>query len=126
MPEELKHTEAGSRADYAWAYYHARELGGFAEIDKMLNYAWVKREGIKTRDELLEYLLGYGQWNLAKLRIRPKDGMDDGRDITGTLTIKSGENVLIVLTLTGTVGDPGITTKEIPQAVKYVPYGTMI
>lgn len=70
--------------------------------------------------------LGYGQWNLAKLRIRPKDGMADGRDITGTLTIKSGENVLIVLTLTGTVGDPSITTKEIPQAVKYVPYGTMI
>ena len=30
------------------------------------------------------------------------------------------------LTLTGIVGDPGITTKEIPQAVKYVPYGTMI
>lgn len=58
MPEELKNTTAGSKADYAWAYYHARELGGFAEIDKMLNYAWVKREGIKTRDELLEYLLG--------------------------------------------------------------------
>lgn len=58
MPEELRHTEAGSKADYAWAYYHAKELGDFAEIDKMLDYEWVKREGIKTRDELLEYLLG--------------------------------------------------------------------
>lgn len=58
MPEELKNTTAGSRADYAWAYYHARELGDFTEIDKMLDYEWVKREGVKTRDELLEYLLG--------------------------------------------------------------------
>lgn len=57
MPEELKHTEAGSKAEEAWAYYHAREFGEFAEIDKMLAYAWVKREGIKTRDELLDSLL---------------------------------------------------------------------
>lgn len=58
MPEELRDTEAGSKADYAWAYYHARELGDFTEIDKMLRYAWVKREGINTRDELLDHLLG--------------------------------------------------------------------
>ena len=56
MPEELKNTTAGSKADYAWAYYHARELGDFVEIDKMLDYEWVKREGIKTRDELLDNL----------------------------------------------------------------------
>ena len=56
MPEELRNTTAGSRADYAWAYYHARELGDFVEIDKMLDYEWVKREGIKTRDELLDSL----------------------------------------------------------------------
>lgn len=57
MPPEIRNTEAGSRADYAWAYYHARKLGDFAEIDKMLDYEWVKREGIKTRDELLDSLL---------------------------------------------------------------------
>lgn len=57
MPKELKHTEAGSKAEEAWAYYHAKELGKFAEIDKMLNYAWVKREGITTRDELLNHFL---------------------------------------------------------------------
>lgn len=56
MPSEIRNTEAGSRADYAWAYYHARELGDYTEIDKMLDYAWVKREGIKTRDELLDSL----------------------------------------------------------------------
>lgn len=64
--------------------------------------------------------------NLAKLRFIPKTGMDDGREISGTLTIKSGDKVLMVLTLTGVVGDPSITTTEIPDAVKYVPYGTMI
>lgn len=71
--------------------------------------------------------IGYhSPWNLAKIRIRPKEGAADGREIRGTLTIKSGEKELIVLTLTGIVGDPSITTKEIPEAVKYVPYGTMI
>ena len=64
--------------------------------------------------------------NLAKLRFIPKTGMDDGREVSGTLTIKSGDKVLMVLTLTGVVGDPSITTTEIPDAVKYVPYGTMI
>ena len=57
MPDELKKTTSGTRSDYAWAYYQARGLGDFAEIDKMLGYAWVKREGIKTRDDLLDSLL---------------------------------------------------------------------
>ncbi len=69
---------------------------------------------------------GTRQWNLAKLRFRPKDGMADGRNASGTLTIKSGDTKLMVLTLTGVIGDPCITTKEIPQAVKYVPYGIMV
>lgn len=64
--------------------------------------------------------------NLAKIRIRAKEGVEKGTDIAGQLIIKSGEIPLIVLTLTGTVGDPCITTEELPQAVKYVPYGTMI
>ncbi|MCI9636962.1 MAG: hypothetical protein HFG77_11315 [Hungatella sp.] len=69
----------------------------------------------------------YGELaNMAKLRVVPKENMADGREITGTLTIKSGEKTLMVLTLTGTVGDPSITTTEVPEAVKYVPYGTMI
>lgn len=66
------------------------------------------------------------QWNLAKLRFRAKEGLSDGRDVSGTLTIKSGDSKLIVLTLTGVIGDPSITIKDIPQAVKYVPYGIML
>lgn len=64
--------------------------------------------------------------NLAKVRLRKKEGVKDGTDITGTLTIKSGGTALMVLALTGMVGDPCITTEEISNAVKYVPYGTVI
>ena len=68
----------------------------------------------------------YGELpNLAKIRLKAKEGAE-GQDASGTLTIKSGETVLAVLTLSGAVGDPTITTKDIPEAVKYVPYGTMI
>lgn len=64
--------------------------------------------------------------NIAKLRLRVKGGVDSGAEISGTLTIKSNGNTLAVLTLTGMAGNPYITTEEIPAAVKYVPYGTMI
>lgn len=64
--------------------------------------------------------------NMAKIRMKAKDNVKAGEDVSGTLTIRSGDTVLIVLTLTGTIGDPSIITEDIPQAVKYVPYGTMI
>lgn len=75
-------------------------------------------------------LEGYGYYdglpNQAKLRIRAKEGVESGAAASGTLTIKSGETTLMVLTLTGIIGDPSIMTMEFPRAVKYVPYGTMI
>ena len=52
--------------------------------------------------------------------------MAAGADVSGTLTFKSGDTVLMILELTGTVGDPSITTTDIPQSVKYVPYGPLI
>ena len=64
--------------------------------------------------------------NMAKLRLRVKEGVRQGSDISGTLKIKSLTEDLLVFNLTGTIGNPGITTLEIPEAVKYVPYGTMI
>lgn len=74
----------------------------------------------------LDTSTSYGELpNLAKIRLKAREGAE-GQDASGTVTIKSGETTLAVLTLTGAVGDPTITTKEIPQAVKYVPYGTMI
>ncbi len=82
-------------------------------------------------DGKFEYLSGYngsqplGQ-NFAKLRLVAKSGVQLGTEITGTLKIKSGENTLMVLNLTGLVGEPTITTTEIPEATKYVPYGTVI
>lgn len=92
--------------DEYWTLKGVRQLDGFTNIQKTTNYG-----------EL---------FNLAKIRLNQKDGVDSGNDVNGTLTIKSAGVELIVLTLTGTVGDPSITTKEIPPAVKYVPYGTMI
>lgn len=64
--------------------------------------------------------------NVAKLRIVAKDGVEAGTEVSGKLTISAAGKTLMVLTLTGTIGDPAIVTKEIPAAVKYVPYGTMI
>ena len=64
--------------------------------------------------------------NMAKVRLHPKEGVDKGTEVSGTLTFKSGDETLVVLNLSGIVGDPAIVTKEIPQAVKYVPYGSVI
>lgn len=64
--------------------------------------------------------------NMAKIRLRKKDGVSEDEKISGTLTIKSGTQTLMVLDLTGTMGNPRIITSDIPQAVKYVPYGAMI
>lgn len=64
--------------------------------------------------------------NMAKVRLRVKEGVNEGADISGTLTIKSNGAPLLIMTLTGTIGNPCISTTEIPEAVKYVPYGTMI
>lgn len=77
-------------------------------------------------------LSGYGTTsasdhsNVAKLRIVAKDGVEAGTEVTGRLTVSAAGKTLMVMTLTGTIGDPAIVTKEIPAAVKYVPYGTMI
>lgn len=82
-------------------------------------------DGVDTEKENF-YLSGSNLWNQAMLRILPKEGVADGRDIEGTLTIRSGNKTLMVLTLTGVVGDPSIVTDGIRPAVKYVHYGTMI
>ena len=60
--------------------------------------------------------------SVAKIRLIP----DGSGLIDGTLTIKAAGQPDVVIQLTGVAGDPMITTKTIPDAVKYVPYGTMI
>lgn len=64
--------------------------------------------------------------SLAKIRIRAKEGIQNSTQTSGKLVIKSGNTILMELTLTGVIGDPCIITKELPSAVQYVPYGTMI
>lgn len=70
--------------------------------------------------------------NLAKVRLRAKDGEIDPKDYgeLGTLTFTSqepsGEKTRMVLKLTGVVGDPRMTTTQIKNPTKYVPYGILI
>ena len=56
MPAELSGTECGSRADEAWTVFQAKGLGNFERIDDMLTRSWVKEEGIKNREGMIEYL----------------------------------------------------------------------
>lgn len=65
--------------------------------------------------------------NLAKIKLEVgTESEANGTDLDGTLTIKENGKTIMVITLTGVIGDPGIVTKEIPNAVKYVHYGSMI
>lgn len=92
--------------DSYWTFKGANSLLGFSTVDSSVTQ--------------------YGELpNLGKIRLTAKDGIQSG-EVSGTLTIKSGDRNLMVLELTGQVGDPTIITTEIPDAVKYVPYGTMI
>lgn len=92
--------------DEYWTLNGAKDLAGFTTLTRSQSYGELP--------------------NLAKVRLKAKDGVAEGTNISGTLTIKSAGTTLMVLTLSGTVGDPCIITDEIPEAVKYVPYGTMI
>lgn len=64
--------------------------------------------------------------NLAKVRLKMKEGVTSGKDVDGTLTVKADGTPIMALSLTGTAGAPVIVTDSIPEAVKYVPYGAMI
>lgn len=92
--------------DEYWTLKGVYDLAGFSGTDRKESYG-----------ELA---------NMAKVRLKVKEGVNPGADISGTLTVKSGDTPLLVMTLTGTIGNPCISTTEIPEAVKYVPYGTMI
>lgn len=70
--------------------------------------------------------------NLAKVRLKAKDGQLEARDYgdLGTLTLTakepSGQKTKMVLHLTGVVGDPRMTMAKIKSPTKYVPYGILI
>lgn len=83
---------------------------------------------LKGKHDLSGYQgLGYDELaNLAKLKLVYDGDEINGQDLTGTLTIKEAGKPIMVINLTGVVGDPGIVTTEIPDAVKYVHYGSMI
>lgn len=66
--------------------------------------------------------------NIAKIRLIPvRDGdwMAEGA-IEGTLTITADGIDPVVIELTGHAGNPRLTVEAIPEAVRYVPYATML
>ncbi len=77
--------------------------------------------------QTVERKTSYGKMaNLAKVSLKAKEGIPSGEYDFGTMTFTSEDKKLVVLTLTGVIGDPCITTKEIPNPTKYIPYGIMI
>ena len=58
--------------------------------------------------------------NFATVKLRIKDGVTAG-DANGKLVFSSNGRTLLVLTLTGAIGNPQIITDTIPTAVKYEP-----
>lgn len=56
MPAELSGTKCGTLSEEAWNLFQAKGLGNFERIDDMLTRSWVKEEGIKTREGMIEYL----------------------------------------------------------------------
>ncbi len=67
-------------------------------------------------------------YNIAKIRLlKPSDDeiIGDG-EISGTLTITADKQQPVVFQLTGTAGNPRITTTEIPEAVQYVHYSALL
>lgn len=67
----------------------------------------------------------YGELpNVAKIRLVPNSNIEG--EIDDDLIISADGQEDVVIHLTGHAGDPRLTTEEIPDAVKYVPYGVQI
>jgi hypothetical protein len=70
------------------------------------------------------------QNNVGKIRIVRENAGGVGSlhedDISGTLTISADGHEDIVIELTGSAGNPRLTTDNIPSAVRFVPYTVQI
>ena len=60
--------------------------------------------------------------NLAKVRLLP----DGNGEVSGTLKISADGQEDVLIELTGYAGNPSIITKELSDAVKYVPYSYVV
>ena len=70
---------------------------------------------------------GKEDMNLAKIKLELGDKWQaNGEALEGKLEIKEDGKMIMGITLTGVTGDPSIVTEEIPDAVRYVHYGSMI
>ena len=60
--------------------------------------------------------------NVAKIRLLP----DGEGEISGTLKISANGQETVEIELTGNAGDPRLTTEDIPDAVRFVPYSIQL
>jgi len=65
MPESMN-IEDGSRTDFGIAILEFRAEGDCEELNKIMQYPWVKNEGITTPKELCEFLLKSGKADLIE------------------------------------------------------------
>ena len=117
---ELKDAQNVALDDY-WtvrseAADNARILGGFTTTNKS---SYQNAEGQRLANN-------YGELaNVAKVRLHPADD-DIVGPISGSLMISSDNGGSREIKLTGMVGDIRITTENIRDGVKYVPYSSII
>ena len=105
-------------------------LSADAQHIKLDDYWTVQEDGVRTLAAFTadsrkmpngSTASGYAN-NTAKVRLLP-----DGEGlISGILTISSSNGGSVSIKLTGFAGDPQITTTEIVDGVKWVPYSSMI
>ena len=94
---------------------------------KLDEYWTVSENGNTTLDPFTETYHSGGNYhgelfNIGKIRLIP----DGEGDISGTLTITADGQEPRVITLKGKAGNPKIDTESLHDAVKYVPYQSII
>lgn len=89
-----------------------------------LDEYWKIREGSTQTLGAFDSTNSYEMDNIAKIRLVAPEGAQG--EISGKLTISADGQEDVVIKLTGVAGIPKITTTEIRDGVKYVPYSSVI
>lgn len=89
-----------------------------------LDEYWKVREGSTQTLGAFDSVYSDEMDNMAKIRLVAPEGAQG--EISGTLTISADGQEDVVIKLTGVAGIPKITTTEIRDGVKYVPYSSVI
>ena len=89
-----------------------------------LDEYWQVRDGSTQTLGAFDSASSADMGNIAKVRLVAPEGAQG--EISGTLTISADGQEDVVIKLTGVAGVPKITTTDIRDGVKYVPYSSVI